>query len=117
GMLYLLFIAPHLLPERQSMSQMLSGKSNMKFFTEVAIPEDSSLVGKALNEVDIFSRDSARVIDVLRGDASLRRDLAAVQLEAGDRVVLRTPMSEVLGLKSHKELKTVDKLSSVQTST
>lgn len=40
GMLYLLFIAPHLLPERQSMSQMLSGKSNMKFFTEVAIPED-----------------------------------------------------------------------------
>lgn len=117
GIAYLLLIAPRLLPERASMTQLMSDRSKMKFFTEVAIPESSSLVGKALSEVDIFSRDSARVIDVLRGDASLRRDLEAVRLEPGDRVVLRTPMSEVLGLKSHKELVTVDKLSSVQTST
>ena len=99
------------------MSQLLTGRTKMKFFTEVAIPEGSSLIGKGLDEIDIFARDSARVIDVLRGDASLRRDLASVQLEEGDRVVLRTPMSEVLGLQSHKELRMVDKLSSVQTST
>ncbi len=89
----------------------------MKFFTEVAIPEDSAVIGKALDEIDIFTRDTARVIDVLRGDASLRRDLTSVRLEAGDRVVLRTPMSEVLGLQGHKDLRMVDKLSSVQTST
>ncbi len=117
GVIYLLIFAPRLLPERDSMSQLMSGRSKMKFFTEVAIPEDSALIGKTLDEVDIFTRDTARVIDVLRGDASLRRDLAAVQLEAGDRVVLRTPMSEVLGLQSHKDLRMVDKLSSVQTST
>jgi hypothetical protein len=39
-----------------------------------------------------------RVIDVLRGDASLRRDMAPVRLEAGDRVVLRTEMTELMGL-------------------
>ncbi|WP_265500350.1 SLC13 family permease [Paracoccus beibuensis] len=117
GVVYLLLFAPRLLPDRDSMSQLLSGRSKMKFFTEVAIPEDSALIGKGLDEVDIFARDSARVIDVLRGDASLRRDLASVRLEEGDRVVLRTPMSEVLGLQSHKELRMVDKLSSVQTST
>lgn len=117
GVIYLLLVAPHLLPDRNSMSQLISGRSKAKFFTEVAIPEESSLIGKALDEVDIFTRDTARVVDVLRGDASLRRDLAAVKLEAGDRVVLRTPMSEVLGLQSHKELRMVDKLSSVQTST
>ena len=117
GIAYLLLFAPRLLPDRDSMSQLISGRSKAKFFTEVAIPEDSALIGKALDEVDIFTRDTARVIDVLRGDASLRRDLAAVKLEAGDRVVLRTPMSEVLGLQSNKELRMVDKLSSVQTST
>ena len=117
GVTYLLIFAPRLLPDRDSMSQLLSGRSKMKFFTEVAIPEGSALIGKTLDEVDIFARDSARVIDVLRGDASLRRDLAAVQLEEGDRVVLRTPMSEVLGLQTHKDLRMVDKLSSVQTST
>nr|WP_111298753.1 SLC13 family permease [Paracoccus saliphilus] len=117
GVTYLMIFAPRLLPDRDSMSQLLSGRSKMKFFTEVAIPEESALIGKSLDEVDIFARDSARVIDVLRGDASLRRDLPAVRLEEGDRVVLRTPMSEVLGLQSHKELRMVDKLSSVQTST
>ncbi|MDN5568355.1 MAG: SLC13 family permease, partial [Paracoccus sp. (in: a-proteobacteria)] len=117
GVTYLLIFAPRLLPDRDSMSQLLSGRSKMKFFTEVAIPEGSALIGKTLDEVDIFARDSARVIDVLRGDASLRRDLSAVLLEEGDRVVLRTPMSEVLGLQTHKELRMVDKLSSVQTST
>jgi di/tricarboxylate transporter len=81
------------------------------------VPEGSSLIGKRLDEVDIFKRDSARVIDVLRGDASLRRDLASVVLEAGDRVVLRTPMSEVLGLQGHRDVRLVDKLSSVRTET
>jgi di/tricarboxylate transporter len=47
----------------------------------------------------------------------LRRDLEAVALQAGDRVVLRTAMSEVLGLKDNKQLRDVDKLSSVQTTT
>lgn len=117
GVAYLLVFGPKLLPERDSMSQLLSGRSKMKFFTEVAIPEGSSLVGRALDEVDIFTRDSARVIDVLRGDASLRRDLSSVRLEEGDRVVLRTPMSEVLGLQTHKDLRMVDKLSSVETTT
>ncbi|MFD1883293.1 SLC13 family permease [Paracoccus pacificus] len=117
GLLYLGFVAPRLLPNRDSMSNLVSNKSRMKFFTEVAVPEESSLIGKPLDEIDIFSRDSARVIDVLRGDASLRRDLAAVRLEPGDRVVLRTPMSEVLGLQGNKDVRMVDKLSSVQTET
>ncbi|MBC9245814.1 SLC13 family permease [Paracoccus sp. 11-3] len=117
GVIYLLIAAPRLLPDRESVSQLVSQRSNMKFFTEVAVPEGSELIGKALDQVDIFSRDGSRVIDVLRGDASLRRDMAAVRLEAGDRVVMRTAMSEVLGLQSNKAVRLVDKLSSVQTST
>ncbi len=74
----------------------------MKYFTEVAIPEDSSLIGQPVLDVSQFKRDGVRVIDVLRGDASLRRDLAPVVLAAGDRVVLRTEMSELLGLQSQQ---------------
>ena len=116
GMIYLGLFA-RFLPDRQSMSALLSDKSKMKFFTEVAVPEESGLIGKKVDEVDIFKRESVRVVDVLRGDASLRRDLASVTLEAGDRVVLRTPMSELLGMQSSKDIRLVDKLSSVQTST
>ena len=117
GMIYLRYIAPRLLPERESMADLLSGRSRMKFFTEVAIPEDSPLIGDPVTEVDLFRRDGVRLIDVLRGDASLRRNLKAVTLEAGDRVVLRTQMEELLGLQQNKALRAVEKLSSVETTT
>ncbi len=118
GMIYLTLFGRHLLPERTSMAALLgAGRSKAKFFTEVAIPEDSALIGQNVNEVDLFRRDGVRLIDVLRGDASLRRDMSGVELAQGDRVVLRTDMSEVLGLQQSKELRTIDKLSSVATTT
>ena len=48
GGIYLATIGRHLLPERQSMASLLGDRKRMKYFTEVAIPEDSVLVGKAL---------------------------------------------------------------------
>ncbi len=99
------------------MGVLLSDRKKMKYFTEVAVPEDSQLVGQKVMEVDLFRRDGVRVIDVLRGDASLRRDLAPVTLEVGDRVVLRTEMTELLGLHARKDVQLVDKLSSTRTET
>jgi di/tricarboxylate transporter len=117
GGAFLLLFGDRLLPVRQSMGVLLSDKRKMKFFTEVAVPEDSSLIGQPVMDIDIFKRDGVRVIDVLRGDASLRRDLAPVTLEAGDRVVLRTEMTELMGLHARKDVHLVDKLSSVKTET
>jgi di/tricarboxylate transporter len=117
GVLYIRFVAPRLLPARDSMASVLSERSRMKFFTEVAVPEGSALIGREVLEVDLFRREGVRVIDVLRGDASLRRDLTGVELAAGDRVVLRTEMAELLSLQENKNLRAVDKLSSVRTET
>ena len=52
GMIYLRYVAPRLLPERESMAAILSDRSKMKFFTEVAIPEDSDLIGQACLRTD-----------------------------------------------------------------
>jgi len=117
GVTYLGLVGRHLLPERDSMAAMLGDRAPMKFFTEVALPEESALIGKKLADIDEFKRSGARVIDVLRGDASLRRAMADVVLQAGDRVVLRTQMSEVLGLQANPQVRLVDQLSSVRTST
>ena len=117
GMVYLAVIAPRLLPDRDSMSSLMSGRQGMKFFTEVAIPDGSALIDQPVTDVELFKREGIRLIDVLRGDASLRRDLDAVRLKVGDRVVLRTQMAEVLGLQKNRDLRTVDKLSSVETTT
>lgn len=117
GMTYLALIGRHLLPDRRSMGVMLSDRRKLRFFTEVAVPEASNLIGQKVTEVELFRRPGVRLVDVQRGDLSLRRDLAPVELEAGDRVVLRTEMAELLGMQENKDVRLVDKLSSVQTET
>ncbi|MDF1728321.1 MAG: SLC13 family permease [Sulfitobacter sp.] len=117
GLTYLALFGRHLLPERDSMASMLSDRSKMKFFTEAVIPPDSNMIGREVLDVKLFKREGVRLIDVVRGDQSLRRNLAGVELQIGDRVVLRTEMTELLSLQSNKELKRVDQLSSVETTT
>ena len=99
------------------MAQLLSDRSKMKFFTEAVIPPDSELIGQDVTGVQLFKRAGVRLIDVIRGDASLRRNLKGVTLQVGDRVVLRTQMSELLSLQQDKSLKPVDQVSAVETAT
>ena len=117
GGLFLALAGPRLLPIRQSMGALLGDRKRMKFFTEVAIPEDSVLIGKRVLDVAEFKRTGVRVIDVLRGDLSLRRDMDPVLLQVGDRVMLRTEMAELLGMQNRQDMRMVDKLSSVATQT
>ena len=117
GMIYLRFIAPRLLPRRASLATLLSDRPKMKFFTEAVIPPESNLIGRAVAGVQLFKRPGVRLVDVLRGDRSLRRSLQDVQLQLGDRVVLRTEMTELLSLQSNKSVRRVDQISAVQTST
>ncbi|PIB24438.1 dATP pyrophosphohydrolase [Amylibacter kogurei] len=117
GTVYLWLFANRLLPSRESMSDLLRDKTTMRFFTEVLIPENSALIGSIPVEVDEFKRDSGRVIDVVRGDKSLRRRLKTVELEAGDRVVLKTAVTELLGLKESKDVIVADKVASREATT
>lgn len=114
---YLATVGRKLLPERSSMASLLSDRSKMRFFTEAVIPPDSDLIGREVNGVQLFKRDGVRLIDVVRGDTSLRRNLAEVTLQVGDRVVLRTQMTELLSLQRNKSLRRVDQVSAVETTT
>ena len=96
---------------------LLSDKTKMKFFTEVVIPPDSTLIDRDVIGVELFKRDGVRLVDVIRGDASLRRNLQEVSLKVGDRVVLRTQIAELLSLQRDKNLKRVDQVSAVETTT
>ena len=67
--------------------------------------------------MELFRRQGMRVIDVLRGDESLRRNMAGVVMQEGDRVVLRTGVNELLGLRETRALHMVDRLSEKKTVT
>jgi di/tricarboxylate transporter len=115
--LYLYFMGPRLLPDRSSMAGLLSDRTKMRFFSEAVIPKDSNLIGREVTGVQLFKREGVRLIDVIRGDASLRHNLDGVVLQQGDRVVLRTAMAELLSLQATPDLRRVDQLSAVETTT
>jgi di/tricarboxylate transporter len=117
GLVYLIVLGPRMLPDRTSMAGLLSDKSRARFFTEAVIPPDSNLIGREVLSVRLFQREGVRLIDVIRGDASLRRDLAGVTLEVGDRIVLKTAMTELLSLQRDKSLRRVDQVSATETTT
>lgn len=114
---YLWLFGNRLLPSRNSMADLLRDKTTMRFFTEVMIPHNSALIGKLPLEVDEFKRDKGRVIDVLRGDKSLRRSIKTLKLLEGDRVVLKTAVTELLGLKKSKEVILADQISTREATT
>ncbi len=117
GAIYLRLIAPFLLPERDSLANLLTDRSKKKFFAEFVIPVDSNLIGSLVTAADLFQRPGVRVIDVVRGDESLRRGLGEVHLQPADRVIVRTHLAEFLSLQRDKSLRRVDQVATVETST
>jgi di/tricarboxylate transporter len=117
GFVMLWLLVPRFLPNRDSMADLLGPRKRMKFFTEVVVPEASPLIGANVMEVALFKREGMRVIDVLRGEESLRRQFPQVVLAEGDRVVLRTEMQELLGLKDSNKVTLVDRVGSKRTTT
>ena len=100
GMVFMALAGRFLLPDRRTMAEFANdGRKQPRFFTEVVIPLDSPLIGEHPTEAEIFQGKGTKIIDVLRGDGSLRRDVKAVTLQAGDRIVLRITAQEVVDLR------------------
>ena len=117
GLIYLRFAGPRLLPDRTSMAGLLGKKRPMKFLTQVSVPQGSPLIGQTVLEAAAFKRPDIRVVDILRGDESLRRKLNEVTLQASDRLVIRTNVGELLSLKGDGDVELVDRIDSRETTT
>jgi di/tricarboxylate transporter len=113
AMAFIGLTALRLLPVRRAMVDFLTGRRKMRYFTEVVIPEGSRLIGRPVLDVEHFTREGMTVIDVLRGDLSLRRRMADVVLASGDRVVIRTAVGELLTIHEHRDMSLTGQLDSV----
>ena len=117
GIVYLWLFSPLLLPHRNSMTEILSERNRMSFLTEVVIPRESQLIDQISSGTSIFNRDGMRVVDIIRNDESLGAASDTLLFKAGDKVVLRTQMGELMGLKESTDLSMIDPLTSKQTVT
>jgi len=113
AMTFISLAGARLLPVRRALVDFLTGRKKLRFFTEVVIPEGSELIGHPVLAVEHFNREDMTVIDVLRGDLSLRRRMADVVLAPGDRVVIRTAVGELLGLRESRDMSLTGQLDPV----
>jgi len=103
GMLYMLLAGRYLLPDRHSLSSLLGQGGKRHFMARLLIPAGSKYLGQPLSALP-FTTEKARILDVIRGEASMRRELKDLVLEPGDRVVIKTDTGEILGLKENGQI-------------
>ena len=95
GVVYLLIFSPILLPNRETLTEILRDRSKMNFFVDVIIPEGSPLAGKKFCEVGSFFGKRVNVIEIYRNGECYYNEVRQSTLEAGDRLVLRTTATEM----------------------
>ncbi|MEE2690899.1 MAG: SLC13 family permease [Pseudomonadota bacterium] len=96
------------LPERTTTASLIGRRETQRFMVEIVIEDESPYIGARPLDVKAFNEAERRVVDVIRGDASLRREMDDVRLMEGDIVVLRTPIAEILAMKEQGEMKSPD---------
>jgi di/tricarboxylate transporter len=104
GVLYLSTVGFRLLPSRETFAGIMAGSRQRQFLTEVLVPLGSPLVGKSVDEAGVAKKLNARVIDVIRDRISLAEELDRVVIQAGDRIVMRTNVGDVIGLRNQSDV-------------
>ncbi|AHD02130.1 SLC13 family permease [Leisingera methylohalidivorans] len=99
GSCYLSLAAPLLLPQRSAAGEQAFGVRR-SWQVELFVPPGSPLIGRKVAEVPDFRRSTTQIVDLIREDVSLRRQLRDEVLKAGDRVVVHASDSEVIGFRS-----------------
>ncbi len=100
GILYLLTLGRRLLPARETLASILQATDDKKYRTEVAVLENSPLIGKRLTETPLKNLPDGRVLEVLRHKEALPFGLDEITLQARDRIRLSILSSSVMEIKN-----------------
>ncbi len=100
GLIYLLTIGRRFLPARETLASILQSTQSKQYLTEVVVVAESPLIGKALLNTPLANQPKARVLEVMRGGATLDVPLDEVILERGDCLRLATALSSVVEINN-----------------
>ena len=99
GASYLFFIGRKLLPRRETLAALIGSGMARQFLMQAVISRDSPLVGKTVTETPLARLREMRIIDVVRAGERLGTPLNELRFQAGDQLLLETPVAGVKGIK------------------
>lgn len=89
GTLYLVLFSKRLLPERETLTSILSEEERKEFITEAFVQRGSPMIGRPVAESNLLKERSVRVLQIVRDDIALEDDDPKdTVLQEGDRLIL-----------------------------
>lgn len=100
GMIYMIFAGRFLLVDRYSVSSVISEQPRKQFISEVLVGHSSQYIGKSIAQIkELAEKEDITILDIRRGDRSLRKGKDDFLIEAGDRVTIEANAGSLVGLK------------------
>ena len=99
GLLYILFIAPMILPSRTSTSSLTKSYRLGGYLTEMKITAESPLNGKTCLERGINKNYDVMVLDILRDGKMITNMIRLTRLREGDVLFVRGTLENFLRMK------------------
>ena len=99
GLLYILFIAPMILPSRTSTSSLTKSYRLGGYLTEMRITAESPLNGRTCLERGINKNYDVMVLDILRDNKMITNMIRLTKLKEGDVLFVRGTLENFLRMK------------------
>ena len=104
GSLYLVLFGNKLLPQRETLTSILSDEERKEFMTEAFVRPGSDLIGQSAAESGFLKGRGIRLLEIVRHGVAVAGEPSRIALEAGDRLVLSCRPSGVAEAHSIKGL-------------
>lgn len=95
GIIYMAVVGRRLVPDRTAQSDAGTSLTDDLYFTEIAIPANSALIGKSIEESPILQELQLGVIGLQRGEGMVR-PLADTILNSGDILLVEGKRDDIL---------------------
>jgi len=99
GLLYILFIAPMILPSRTSTSSLTKSYRLGGYLTEMRVTAESPLNGRTCLERGINKNYDVMVLDILRDNKMITNMIRLTKLKEGDVLFVRGTLENFLRMK------------------
>ncbi len=104
GMVYNILVPMRLIPSRAILSSLTRGYHLSSFLTELEVGPNSRLIGRTVVEAQVSERHQINVLEIIRGREKIPSDLRHMSLQAGDLLLVRGAMEDILGFKEQQGL-------------
>jgi di/tricarboxylate transporter len=101
GLIYIIIISKWFLPSRAIISSLTQKYHLQKYLTEFKVPEDSKLVGKSFNYLNIYKEYGFQPYKIIRDNEEIIYNLNSAIIYKNDIVIGQIQLGEIIRFKEN----------------